>query len=135
MHLGRNFTYECCVSQSVFFEVLNAVRDDVLKRKYLKIRNERLDTNYCQVQGWKLFAYVSITKRTFEGHEISITKKIVLIWKWKAHFIQLHNLVHNFWRKYHKVHVSSPWCMHALKVSTRDPKNSFNPLNYLYVDS
>ena len=39
MHLGRNITYECLlsqsVSQSVFHEVLNAVSDDVFKRKCL----------------------------------------------------------------------------------------------------
>ena len=35
MHLGRNITYECCVSQSVLYEVLNAVADDVFKRKFL----------------------------------------------------------------------------------------------------
>ena len=35
MHSGRNITYECCVSQSVLYEVLNAVSDDVFKRKYL----------------------------------------------------------------------------------------------------
>ena len=35
MHSGRNITYECRVSQSVLYEVLNAVPDDVLKRKCL----------------------------------------------------------------------------------------------------
>ena len=35
MHLGRNITYECCVSQSVSYEVLNAVSDDEFKRKCL----------------------------------------------------------------------------------------------------
>ena len=35
MHSGRNITYECCVSQSVLYEVLNAVRGDVFKRKCL----------------------------------------------------------------------------------------------------
>ena len=67
------------------------------------IRSERLDTNYCQVQGWKSFVYVSITKHPFEGHQILITKTIVLIWKLKAHFIQLHNLVHDFWKKKKKI--------------------------------
>ena len=33
MHLGRNITYECCVSQSVLYEVLNTVGDNVFKRK------------------------------------------------------------------------------------------------------
>ena len=63
------------------------------------IRSERLDTNHCQVQGWKNFVYVSITKHPFEGYQILITKTIVLIWKRKAYFIQLHNLVHDFWKK------------------------------------
>ena len=35
MHSGRNITYECCVTQSVLYEVLNAVSDDVFKRKCL----------------------------------------------------------------------------------------------------
>ena len=35
MHSGRNITYECCVRQSVLYEVLNAVSDDVFKRKHL----------------------------------------------------------------------------------------------------
>ena len=35
MHLGRNITYEYRVSQSVLYEVLNAVPDDVFKRKFL----------------------------------------------------------------------------------------------------
>ena len=32
---GRNITYECCLSQSVLYEVLNAVPDDVFKRTFL----------------------------------------------------------------------------------------------------
>ena len=35
MYSGRNITYEGCVSQSVLYEVLNAVSDDVFKRKCL----------------------------------------------------------------------------------------------------
>ena len=35
MHSGRNINYECCVNQSVLSEVLNAVSDDVFKRKCL----------------------------------------------------------------------------------------------------
>ena len=35
MHSGRNITYEYCVSQSVLYEVLNAVPGDVFKRKCL----------------------------------------------------------------------------------------------------
>ena len=36
MHSCRNITYdECCVSQSVLYEVLNGVSDDVFKRKCL----------------------------------------------------------------------------------------------------
>ena len=35
MYSGRNITYEGCVSQSVLYEVLNAVGDDVFKRKCL----------------------------------------------------------------------------------------------------
>ena len=35
MHSGINISYECCVSQSVLYEVLNAVSDDVFKKKCL----------------------------------------------------------------------------------------------------
>ena len=35
MHSERNITYEYCVSQLVLYEVLNAVSDDVFKRKCL----------------------------------------------------------------------------------------------------
>ena len=35
MHSGRNITYECCASQSVLYEVLNAVSNDMFKRKCL----------------------------------------------------------------------------------------------------
>ena len=35
MNSGRNITYECSISQSVLYEVLNAVPDDVFKRKCL----------------------------------------------------------------------------------------------------
>ena len=59
MHSGINISYECCVSQSVLYEVLNAVSDDVFKKNvYLMegnnacvIRIERFDINYCEVQG------------------------------------------------------------------------------------
>ena len=63
----------CWVSQSVFYEVLNTVSDDVFLKKYVIgnvditfhsafkkeywkgcfIRSERIDTSYCQVQDWK----------------------------------------------------------------------------------
>ena len=49
--------------------------------------------------GLKNVIYVSITKHPSEGHEISNTKTTVLIWKWKTYFIQLHNLIHDFWKK------------------------------------
>ena len=71
------------------------------KKGYWKgcvIRSERLDIDHCQVQGWKIFVYISITEHPFEGHEISVAKTIVLTWKWKTNFIQLHNLVHDFWK-------------------------------------
>ena len=35
MQSGRDITYECCASQSVLCEVLNAVSDDVFKRRCL----------------------------------------------------------------------------------------------------
>ena len=83
----------------------------------------------------KIFVCVSITKDSFEGHEVSVTRTMVLIWKWKAYLTQPHNFVHDFWKKkYHKMLFSSPRCMHASKVSTRHTQNFFQPLNYLYVD-
>ena len=64
------------------------------------IESERCDTNYCQVQGWKSFVYVSITKYPFEGHQIYwLRKQLCSFEKRKAHFIQRHNLVHDFWKK------------------------------------
>ena len=66
---GLFFMNACWVSQSVFYEVLNTVNDDVLKmvtgygeimfhlafkRGYWKgcvIRKESVNANYCQVQG------------------------------------------------------------------------------------
>ena len=88
--------------------------------------SERLDTNCCQVQGWK----VSITKHPFEGHETSVTKTIALIWKWKAHFIRLHKFLHDFWEKYHKVHHGT--CMRQNPNETY--KKFFQPLNYLNMN-
>ena len=35
MHLGRNVTYECSLSQSLFYQVLNVVNDGMFKRKCL----------------------------------------------------------------------------------------------------
>ena len=42
MYSGRNITYECCVSQSVLYEVSNAVSNDVFKRKCLFNDGERM---------------------------------------------------------------------------------------------
>ena len=47
----------------------------------------------------KIFVCVSITKDSFEGHEVSVTRTMVLIWKWKVHLTQPHNFVHDFWKK------------------------------------
>ena len=44
-----------------------------IKKGYWKgcpIRSERLYTNYCEVQGWKNFVLVSITKHPFDEHEM-----------------------------------------------------------------
>ena len=65
--------------------------------KVCVFRSERLDPRHYQLQGWKSFVYVSITKNPFEEHQILIAKTIVLIWEWKAHFIELDNLIHDFW--------------------------------------
>ena len=118
---------DCWVSQSGFYEVLNAVSDDVFKRKWrnnisfsiykgyskghvIISRSERFDIDYYPVQSWRNFRYVAFTKHPFEGHGISVTKTIVLIWKWKTNFIWF---TISSEKTYQKVHVSSPWCMHA----------------------
>ena len=82
---GLTLMDACWVSQSVFYEVLNEVSDEVFlkegvvgngeimfhsafKKGYWKscfIRSERIDTSYCQVQDWENFVYVSITKHPF----------------------------------------------------------------------
>ena len=69
-----------------------------------------------------------------KGHKIYMHKKnIVVIWKQKGSFLS-HNLVHNFFKKYHKVSVSSTWYIHATKTFNKLYKKLFQPLNYLYVD-
>ena len=50
-----------------------------------------------------------------------VMKTIVFIWKWKTHFMISEE------KKYRKVHVSSPWCMHAPKVSTKHTQTFFSP--------
>ena len=68
MHLGRN----------IYF----------IWKGYWKscvIISERLDMNYCQVQGWKFCARLYQTPNILlEGHEILCMKIIVLIWKSNA---------------------------------------------------
>ena len=64
---------------------------------------------------------------------IIIYQLLKQLWKWrKAYFILLHNLVYDFWIKYHKVYVSSPWYMQAPKISTKHTK-FFQLLNYTFM--
>ena len=44
MHFGKNVFHGCWVSQSVFYEVLNAASDDVFKRKCLF--NEEINISF-----------------------------------------------------------------------------------------
>ena len=88
---------------------------------------EWLDTNYCQVQDWQTFLHVSITHQIsfiVRGTKYCGRKRLaMIIWKWKGSF-----QVHDFgWQKYHKVHVSSLWCPHAPKISTRHTKKNYVP--------
>ena len=88
MHLGRNTTYQWFLGQSVnVLSRFNAVWDGVFKIKPLSWRNNilfkqntenvvyiitcksRLDTNYCQVQGWKNLMHV------FLMHQISFSRE------------------------------------------------------------
>ena len=70
----------------------------------LLLVKERLDSNYCQVQDWKVFLFISYMHQTsFRGAQNILYKKRLasdmLIWKWKGSF-QVHNLVHDFWKNY-----------------------------------
>ena len=100
MHLGRKFTYERLMSQfsqSVFYQILNAVNDDMLNSKKMFngeiIFHFKKDTRkvvLLQVKGLiqitvkfraeknlRTFLVLSYTKHLFEGHEMSCTKTIV----------------------------------------------------------
>lgn len=94
MHLGEgiSLTNACRATQSVFYQVFNALSYEVLKRtcfmeKYnisfkkhtervvlLQVK-EKVDTNYRQVQGWKILrTFPSCTKHFFEGHDDTRTQ-------------------------------------------------------------
>ena len=87
-------------------------------------------TNYCQVQAWKSFVYISITKHPFEGHEISITKATALIWKWKVHFFQFTQFGSWFLKtnitRFTFLHRGA--CMHQRQESQRDTHKLFSTL-------
>ena len=40
----------------------------------------------------------------------------IIIWKWKGSF-QVHDLIHDYWKKYYDVHISSLWCSNVYKKS------------------
>ena len=119
------FQRKCLFNGEIMF--YSAFKKDTEKFVLLNW-SERLDKNYWEVQGWENFKYVSITKTTFwRAWNIDYENNCAHL-KMKGSF-QLYNLVHDFWKKkYHRVHVSSPWCMHAPKFSTR---HTASPLNYL----
>ena len=109
----------CLINGEIMFH--SAFKKDILKKLfYSVIGSRRLDTNYCQVQGWEILC-------TFQSQNIPLRSMVMVyisyennFWKWwKTYFILLHNLVRDFWKKYHKVHVSSPWYMQTPNVSTK----------------
>ena len=84
-------------------------------KKYV-IASERLDKNYFRFRAEKyLCTFVSCIKYPFERHNIvhgddcviTVFPRRVINWHVlqiaKAHFVN--NLVHDFWKKYHEVHV------------------------------
>ena len=144
---GISLTNASWVSQSVLCEVLNAVSDDVFKTKCL-FNGEiifysafKKDTEKVLLK-WKAWykllsssgLYVSITRHPFEGHEISVTKAIVHIWKWNTNLIQLLNLVLDIWKN-----ISQGACfftvVHACTKSLKEAHKMFSePLNYFDMD-
>ena len=101
----------------------SAFKKDILKRLfYSVIRSGSLDTNYSQVQGWNILC-------TFQSPNILLRSMVYQLLRKQA----LHNLVQDFWKKYHKVHVSSPWYMQTPKVSTEHTQKFFQPLNYTFM--
>ena len=95
-------------------------------------RSGKLDTDSCQVKGWRkvlcTFQSPSILLRI--EHRMSVTKTTVKMKKGSFHSAAQFGLW--FWKKYHKVHVSSPWYMQAPKISTKHTK-LFQPLNYTFM--
>ena len=107
------------------------------------ITSETVDTYYCQVQGERNFVHVSIMHQACFWH-LRGTKYctwndcVAILWKgvtWKFIFprrkinwhvlqiAQVHDVVHDFWKKYHKFHVSSTYgTLHTYKVSARHTK-------------
>ena len=81
--------------------------------------------------GMKDFVYVSIAKHPFEEHGISVKNCA-------DNEERLISFCCTIWfmiseKKYHKVHISSPWCMQEVpKVSTKHTK-FFQPLNYTFM--
>ena len=141
--MERNITYECCQSVSQCYmriwmqsEMMCDYVSFSIKKGYWKgcpIRSERLYTNYCEVQGWKNFVFVSITKHPFDKHEMKYRyENICAHLKLKGTFHSVTQFGSRFLKKYHKVHISLPWCMHAQKVSIRHTENSLSLLNFYY---
>ena len=134
---GISLTNASWVSQSVLCEVLNAFSDDVFKTKCL-FNGEimfysafKKDTEKVLLK-WKAWykllsssgLYVSILLR---GMKYQLRKQlctfeneIPILFSYSIWFLISE-------KTYHKVHVSSPWCMHALKVSRRHTKCFLSP--------
>ena len=134
-----NVTYEYLLSQPMFYRFLNAVSDGVFKKKifltlwWRKNISFNKDTEKVVLLLWKkgliqliamfraeklVSTLLSCTKYPFKGHKILCTKTISY-----AHFkmerlisgTHFSFLAHDFWKKYHKVQVSSLRCSHAYK--------------------
>ena len=138
------------VSQSVFYEVLNTVSDEVFlkedvigneemifhsafKKEYWKgcfIRSERIDTSYCQVQDWKRCFY---HQTSFLGiwnfnNENNCAHERLISFSYTIWFMISEKNI------YHKAQVSSPWCCIHHKSLNETYKNFFQLLNYFYLD-
>ena len=108
MYSGINITYECCVIQSILYEVSNAISDDVFKRKCLfngelmlhstfkkdaekvlyvtKLEEKGLIKINEKFRTEKSLCTFLLSNIFIEGQEISITKITVLIWNMKDSF-------------------------------------------------
>ena len=141
----------CWVSQSVFYEVLNAVNDDVFKKKCLfngkiifhsafkKDTEKVVLFRYWKWKAWcKLLSSSGLKKFCvrFYHQASSWGAWWNISYKSNCAHLKMKNSSHSatqfgWWslkkKKKSQVHISSPWCMHAPNVETRHTQNFFIP--------